>query len=69
MTDAYSRVSNSNKQYESTSDVTWYFDGDFSPRYFSLAWSAEGNERTTELIIEDGSVICGTKQEYSSTEK
>ena len=69
MMDVYYQVSISNKQYEAVSDVTWYFDGNFSPRYFSLAWSAEGNDGTTELIIEEGAVICGTKQEYNTTTK
>ena len=67
--DDFYEVSISNKQYEAVSDVTWYFDGDFSPRYFSMDWAAEGYEGSTELIIEDGRVVCSTSQEYNTTSK
>src|SRR5688572_22117456 len=38
------RVDITTNQYEASSSVTWYFDTNFKPLYFSMEWSAEGNE-------------------------
>ena len=54
----YFTVTITTSQYEASSDVTWYFDKSFSPRYFKMTWSAEGNEGSTEYFIENKTVVC-----------
>ncbi|HEU5292185.1 MAG TPA: hypothetical protein VFU05_16155 [Cyclobacteriaceae bacterium] len=63
------RVDISTSQYEAGSSVTWYFDTNFKPLYFSMEWSAEGNEGSTELVISDETVICAKNEEYNTSEK
>jgi hypothetical protein len=63
------RVDITTNQYEASSSVTWYFDANFKPLYFSMEWSAEGNEGSTELIISDEVVICANNAEYNTSEK
>jgi hypothetical protein len=62
-------VSVTTSMYESSSDVTWYFDLDFSPIYFKETWASEGNEGSTELFIQDGNVACAYTEEYSTVNK
>jgi hypothetical protein len=56
-------------QYEASSDVTWYFDDEFSPIYFKESWSAEGNEGSTEYFAPAGSVECAYSEEYNTVDK
>jgi hypothetical protein len=63
------QVTMSNHQYEATSDITWYFDAEINAVYFSINWSMEGTEGSTERIAKDGSVICSSVQENSTYEK
>jgi hypothetical protein len=63
----YYTVSITTKQYEASSDVTWYFDHTFLPRYFSMSWASEGNEGSTEYFIEQNEVICARVEEYNQT--
>jgi len=65
----YYTVSITTKQYEASSDVTWYFDTDFAPIYFKETWAAEGNEGSTEFFIEAGNVMCAASQESSDEKK
>ncbi len=67
--DTLLEVSVNTKQYEASSDVTWYFDSDINPVYFYESWSVEGNHGSTERIVKDGSVVCSTVEENSTTEK
>ena len=62
-------VSITTSQYEASSDVTWYFDLDFSPIYFKETWSAEGNEGSTEFFIKDDKVVCAVTQETNDEKK
>jgi hypothetical protein len=68
-TTVYYQVSITTRQYEAASDVIWYFDSSFSPRYLSYTWSAEGNDGSTELIIEGNEVTCGQVEELNTTER
>ncbi len=65
----YYTVSITTKQYEASSDVTWYFDADFSPIYFKEDWAAEGNEGSTEFFMEAGNVMCAATQESGDEKK
>jgi hypothetical protein len=65
----YYTVSIVTKQYEASSDVTWYFNPDFSPIYFKEDWASEGNEGSTEFFIEAGSVMCAATQESGDEKK
>lgn len=56
-------------QYEGGSDVTWYFDKDLSPRYFSETWSMEGNEGSSEFTIKDGKVVCASHRDNRTEDK
>lgn len=56
-------------QYEASSDVTWYFDNEFSAIYFKESWSAEGNEGSTEYFAPAGSVECAYSEEYNTIDK
>lgn len=62
-------VSVTTSMYESSSDVMWYFDLDFSPIYFKETWASEGNEGSTEFFIKNGTVACAYNEEYSTAEK
>lgn len=62
-------VSVTTSMYESSSDVTWYFDKDFSPIYFKETWASEGNEGLTEFFIKDDKVSCAYSEEYSTVTK
>jgi len=66
---AFYQVSISTSQYEGRSDVTWYFDGEYEPRYFSESWSYEGGEGSTEYFIAVGNVVCSQIEENNETEK
>jgi hypothetical protein len=61
------------KQYEASSDVTWYFDTDLAPIYFKETAASEGTEGSVEYFIEDGDVKCALVEESygdgGSTEK
>lgn len=65
----YYTVSITTSMYESSSDVTWYFDLDFSPIYFKETWASEGNEGLTEYFITDGNVVCAYSEEYNTVDK
>lgn len=52
-------------QYEASSEVTWFFNENFDPVYFTMRWSAEGNEGSTEHIMKDGHVECFYIEENS----
>jgi hypothetical protein len=65
----YYTVSITTRQYEASSEVTWYFDDTFLPRYFSMSWAAEGNEGSTEYFIEQNEVVCALVEEYNETSK
>lgn len=69
----YYTVSITTSQYEASSDVTWYFDGDFYPIYFKETSAMEGTEGSVEYFIEDGVVVCALVEESygdgGSTEK
>lgn len=60
------RVTVVTSQYEAGSDVTWYFDAEFSPKYFKMTWSAEGNEGSTEFFIYDDEVECAQEEESNT---
>ena len=62
-------VSVSVSQYEGSVSVTWYFDKDFTPRYFKETWSMEGREGTDELIIKDRVVVCSFSSEENYEDK
>jgi hypothetical protein len=64
----YYTVSIRVSQYEGGADVTWYFDKELSPRYFKETWSMEGNEGSTEILIDNGSAICLSKSDNQSDE-
>jgi hypothetical protein len=55
-------------QYEGGADVTWYFDKELSPRYFKETWSMEGNEGSTEIMIDSGEATCFSKSDNQSDE-
>src|SRR5688572_14833441 len=55
-------------QYEGGADVTWYFDKELSPRYFKETWSMEGNEGSTEIMIDNGAATCFSKSDNQSDE-
>jgi hypothetical protein len=55
-------------QYEGGADVTWYFDKELSPRYFKETWSMEGNEGSTEIMIDNSSATCLSKSDNQSDE-
>lgn len=65
----YYTVSITTRQYEASSEVTWYFDDTFLPRYFSMSWAIEGNEGSTEYFIEQNEVVCALVEEYNQTSK
>ena len=66
----YYTVSIVTQQYEGSSEVTWYFDADFSAIYFNQSWSVEGTEGSTEYFITGGrDVACGYMEEYNTVEK
>lgn len=67
--ESFYTVSIATKQYEASSDVTWYFDADFSPIYFKQDWASEGNEGSTEFFIEDGKVMCAATLESGEEKK
>lgn len=67
--DALYQVSVSTKQYEAVSDVTWYFDSTYAPRYFNRTWSAEGRDGSAEYVISRGTVVCAQIEELNSLEK
>lgn len=67
--DKYYEVTISVQQYEGMSDVTWYFDSLFAPRYFTEAWAYEGREGTTEYIVEKGTIVCAEVEENNVQEK
>lgn len=67
--DALYQVSVSTKQYEAVSDVTWYFDSTYTPRYFNRTWSAEGRDGSAEYVINGGAVDCAQIEELNSLEK
>lgn len=67
--DSLYEVTMTNHQYEASSDARWYFDAEINAVYFSISWSMEGTEGSTELIAKDGSVICSYIEENSITEK
>ena len=56
--DTLYEVSIATNQYEASSEITWYFDKAITPVYFTMRYSAEGNEGSTEHIIKDGHVEC-----------
>jgi hypothetical protein len=64
----YYTVSIRVSQYEGGADVTWYFDKELSPRYFKETWSMEGNEGSTEILIENGSASCLSKSDNQTEE-
>jgi hypothetical protein len=66
---AFYQVSISTSQYEGRSDVTWFFDDRYDPRYFRESWSYEGGEGSTEYFIEIGNVVCSQIEENNETEK
>jgi hypothetical protein len=59
----YYEITIGTNQYEAVSDVTWYYDKSFSPRYFKETWSMEGTEGNTEYIIENDVVVCALVDE------
>ena len=61
--DYYYTVNITNYNYESTSDMTWYFTKTFAPRYYKDSWSAEGMEGGTEYIIMNNKIVCATEEE------
>lgn len=65
----YYIVTVSVNQYEGGSTSTWYFNKEVSPVYFNQAWSYEGNEGITTMVIRDGVVICIEESENHSTDK
>jgi hypothetical protein len=67
--EAYYTVTITTKQYEASSDVTWYFDNNFSPIYFKEDWASEGNEGSTEFFIEGGNVLCAATLESGEEKK
>jgi hypothetical protein len=67
--DTYYTVSVTTRQYEASSEVTWYFDDTFLPRYFKMSWAAEGNEGSTEYFIEQNEVVCATEEENNQSKK
>jgi hypothetical protein len=44
--------------YESMSDVTWFFDKEFSVRCYKQNWSMEGQEGSEEFFLRNDSIIC-----------
>jgi hypothetical protein len=66
--DTLFEVKMSNRQYEATSEITWYFDKDINAIYFSISWSAEGNEGSTERFVKDGNLMCSNVSENSTYE-
>jgi hypothetical protein len=67
--DALYQVSIGTKQYEAVSDVTWYFDSTYTPRYFNRTWSAEGIDGSAEYVVNGGAVVCAQTEELNSLEK
>jgi hypothetical protein len=62
-------VTMSNRQYEATSEITWYFDADINAVYFSISWSMEGTEGSAERIAKNGRVVCSNVEENSTYSK
>jgi hypothetical protein len=62
-------VSISTHQYEASSSVTWYFDSEINPIYFSITWSSEGNEGSTEYVVKNREVMCAWIEGNSTEEK
>lgn len=69
MKDTLYEVSMTNKQYEASSDATWFFDAEMNAVYFSVSWSMEGTGGFTELIAMESTVFCSTVEENSTNEK
>jgi hypothetical protein len=55
-------------QYEGGTDVAWFFNKNLSPTYFKETWSMEGNEGSTEILIENGSASCLSKSDNQTEE-
>ena len=68
-TDSLLEVSITTHEYEAGSSITWYFDKDITPVYYSMTWSAEGNEGSTEYIAEKSKVVCSWIEDNSGNEK
>lgn len=65
--DNYYTVNITTQQYEASSDVTWYFDENFLPRYFQMSWASEGNEGSTEYFIVQNEVVCAREEDNRQT--
>lgn len=68
-TDSLFEVTITTQQYEAGSSITWYFDQDITPVYYSMTWSAEGNEGSTEYIVKNKKVMCSWIEDNSGDEK
>lgn len=67
--DEYFQVSISTQQYESASDVVWYFDKQFAPLYFKENWSMEGTEGTSEYFIRNKVPVCVFEYQSNGSRK
>lgn len=67
--DDYFQVSISTQQYESASDVVWYFDKRFAPLYFKDDWSMEGTEGTSEFFIRNNVPVCVFEYQSNGSRK
>jgi hypothetical protein len=68
-TDSLLEVSITTHEYEAGSRIKWYFDQDITPVYYSMTWSAEGNEGSTEYIVKNSKVVCSWVEDNSGDEK
>lgn len=65
----YYRINIVTSQYEASSEVVWYYDNSFEPKFFGMSWSAEGNEGKTSYNIENGKVVCAKEEDNQAEEK
>lgn len=65
----YYRVNIVTSQYEASSEVVWYYDESLEPKFFSMSWSAEGNEGKTSYMIDNGKVMCAKEEDNQAEEK